>query len=54
MNATVQAALNTQLTAFQTGVQDQIIAVLPIAIPLAITVSLVFFGWRLFRGMAHV
>lgn len=54
MDATVAAALTTQLTAFQGGVYTQIQNVLPIAIPLAITVALVFFGWRMFRAMAHV
>lgn len=54
MDATVAGALTTQLQAFETGAYAQITAVLPVAIPIAITIGLVFFGWRMFRAMAHV
>jgi len=54
MDPTVAAELSSQLGDFKDGAYAQIVAVLPIAVPLVITVSLVFFGWRMFRAMAHV
>lgn len=54
MDATVAAALTSQLESFETGAYAQITSVLPVAIPIAITIGLVFFGWRIFRAMAHV
>lgn len=54
MDATVAAALSSQVTGFAGDAVDQLGTILPIAIPVAITVALVFMGVRWFRSLAHV
>lgn len=54
MDASISAALTTGLGDFATGAVDQIVAVLPVALPVVIGIAVMFLGIRLFRGVAHV
>lgn len=54
MDATVAGALSTAVTGFKTDSISQLGSILPIALPVAITVALVFMGVRWFRSLAHV
>lgn len=54
MDATVGAALSTAVTTFKTDALSQLGTILPIAIPVIVTVALVFMGVRWFRALAHV
>ena len=54
MDTTVAGALSTALTTFKGDAMTQLGTVLPLAIGVAITVGVLFFGIKLFRSIAHV
>jgi type IV secretory pathway VirB6-like protein len=54
MDTGVAEAVTTALSTFKTDALAQIAGVLPVALPVTITVGLAFMGIRLFRGIAHV
>ena len=54
MDTTVAGALSAGLTSWKGDVASQIAVVLPLALGLAVTIAVVFFAIRLFRGIAHV
>lgn len=54
MDATVAGALSTALTTFAGDMADQIAVVVPLALPLLVTIAGVFITLRLFRAIAHV
>jgi len=54
MDATVSTALSSGLTTFASDMGDQIAAVVPLALPLLVTIAGVFITLRLFRAIAHV
>lgn len=54
MDSAVASSLTAQLTTFQGDVFTQLGTVLPLAIPVAITIALAFMGIRWFRAVAHV
>lgn len=54
MDATVAAAITTAVTSFQGDAIDQLGTILPLALPVIVTVALVFMGLRWFRALIHV
>lgn len=54
MDPTVAGTLNTQLTGFAGDAMTQLGAVLPIGMGVAITVAIIFFGWRILRAIMHI
>lgn len=54
MPSAVSSALSAGLTTMQGNVTDQIAAVLPLALGFVGIIAAVFFGIKLFRGVAHV
>jgi len=54
MDASVAAALGVGLDSFVDSATNQLVANLPLAIGIAVSVAVVFFGIRTFRAIAHV
>ena len=54
MNVDLKAALDAGIGTFATSATEQVTDVLPIALPVAMGIGVVFLGIRLFRAMASV
>ena len=54
MPSPVASALSAGLTSWVDAAQGQLVAVLPIAIGLVVTIAVVFFGIRFFRAIVHI
>jgi hypothetical protein len=54
MDASISAQLSTSIASFQTDALSQITDVLPVALPIVVSIAGLFLAIRLFRAIAHV
>lgn len=54
MDSSVSAALVTNLTTFADTATDQLVAMLPIALPVLAGIAGTFFAIKIVRGMLHM
>jgi hypothetical protein len=54
MPTAVASALASGLTSWVDGAQGQLVAILPIALGLVITIAVVFFAINFFRAIVHI